>query len=443
MGLKMEDIWTSFLTWCPAIPAAILCYAPMRNQFRYNRKIVLTVIFLALPMVLLGAAFLETKIGAEFNSFLPALFLVPFFVYHKSLKVPLYKSAAVYLIVFTFMCFAANFALGWDAGKHPTGDINNYSLEATLIQIGVSSLMVGILYYPATRFGSRLVDLFNIGRVWWITLPVSGIFLTYNLLIVPRKYETLHVNKTFLFFWLSLLLLLTLLLLLCVIFYFIVKDMMEAAELEEKNRFLEMQESQYRSQQRYMKETARVRHDFKHTLVTLDELLREGKVETVREYLDDYLASQPKNNTRIFCENIAVNALLNYYMQMAGERKIDMEWEIFFPEKCGISDVDICNVLGNILENAVLACNDVPEDGRFIDLNMRIKNKQELFLVVTNSFNGEVKQVDGSYISNHPGGSGIGLRSIVSTVEKYSGRANFSHKGREFYTDVLMKMEKR
>ena len=51
----------------------------------------------------------------------------------------------------------------------------------------------------------------------------------------------------------------------------------------------------------------------------------------------------------------AVNALLNYYMGRAQMVNAGIEWEISLPENLSISDIDLCGILGNILENAVLA----------------------------------------------------------------------------------------
>ncbi|MCR5024691.1 MAG: hypothetical protein K6A90_10220 [Lachnospiraceae bacterium] len=50
--------------------------------------------------------------------------------------------------------------------------------------------------------------------------------------------------------------------------------------MEEKTRMLEIQESFYQAQMRYIDESARVRHDFKHTIATLDDLSVKGDLHT-------------------------------------------------------------------------------------------------------------------------------------------------------------------
>ena len=63
-------------------------------------------------------------------------------------------------------------------------------------------------------------------------------------------------------YWGTLILFFTLLCLLCVLFYYIVSDMMEKAAMEERNRMLEIQESFYQAQMRYIDKTRELRHDF-------------------------------------------------------------------------------------------------------------------------------------------------------------------------------------
>ena len=167
-------------------------------------------------------------------------------------------------------------------------------------------------------------------------------------------------------------------------------------------------------------------------------LVSYGDLSKVRAFLDEYLSSQPQKETVSFCENSAVNALLNYYLQMAKRSDIREDWEVSMPDKLSPTDTDLCSILGNILENAILACNEVPMAERFIDLTICTKADSMLCIVVTNSFDGNASIDGNTYISTREHGSGLGLRSIKETAEKYGGSARFSHEGKEFYSDVLL-----
>jgi sensor histidine kinase regulating citrate/malate metabolism len=240
----------------------------------------------------------------------------------------------------------------------------------------------------------------------------------------------------------SLGLLFVLLLLLCIMFYFIVDGLIAASETRERNQFLEMQESHYHAVQRYMDETARVRHDFKHTIGALSDLAANGEVEAVRKYLEEYLEAQPHSDTVQYCSDTAVNAMLNHYAHRAVDQGIEMNLEIDLPASSSLPSLDQCSILGNILENAIIACGNIPEEERYIDLLIRNDHGQ-IYIVASNSFDGKVRVKDGRYLTtHHRKGHGIGLSSITSTAEKNGGMVRFSHEGKEFNTDVLLPFRK-
>ena len=438
----INNFLISMLSWYPFIPAALVCFAPMMNQLRIKPvALILRSIFLSIPMLVL-ISFLEAYFSLGYNMVLPFIAVLSFIYYHKNLTVPIYKSLFIFILTFAFMSFYSNIANGFDAALHPTSTLNNFSLAAAVFQAALSTLMCLLMLYPMGRFGCRLIDHFDLPRVYYASIPVWCIFLAFNLLIAPRKYETLYVNFVQRTFWGILALLFLLLCLLCVWFYYIVSDMMKKAETDERNHFLEMQESAYLSQQRYIKETAKARHDFKHTIGTLESLVSDGNLDAVRAYLDDYLAMQPNNDTVSFCENPAVNALLNYYMGIAKSEGIPYEWEISMPDTLNFSNIDLCCILGNILENAIHACETLSENKRFIDLAIRTEADNRLYIVVSNSFDGNVRMKDEEYLSTNKHGSGLGLKSVKETAEKYGGIARFSHDDSEFHTDVMLKTKK-
>ena len=113
------------------------------------------------------------------------------------------------------------------------------------------------------------------------------------------------------------------------------------------------------------------------------------------------------------------------------------------PEKLPISDVELCGIVGNMLDNAVNACAEIPEAERRIDLTISCPVETRFGIVAVNSFNGVVKQDGGRYLSTHRGGSGIGLSSIASIVERYDGVINFRHEGKEFFSGVMIPMRGR
>ena len=437
----MREYITVLLSNYLLIPAAAMCLFPMRNQLRYSWRGTLNHLALLFVIALPVEAWLTWRFTLGSNALTLPLVTLFFLCYHRSLRVHLSKSLAVFTCVCAWMSIISNLASAFEALYHPHSGANDFSLEGDLFLFGLSTLLALLLYYPLSRYGSRLVDQLNYNRVWYTTIPVSGIFLILNVLVRPLKYETLYVNRVFLFFWLALPMFLLLTFLLCVIFYFIVMSILNAAQMEERNRVLEAQESQYLTQQKYMEETSRARHDFKQTIRTLNGLFRAGDYDTLGTYLERYAHTVPENDIQHYCANHALNALLNYYANTALQSGIQLRWEFDLPEQLSVSDVDLCSMVGNILENAVTACQELERERRWIQLSVLVEYGTQLYIVATNSFSGRVRQRDGEYLSIHRKGNGVGLRSIRSTAEKYSGSAVFHHEGTVFCTDVMIPLK--
>ena len=201
-----------------------------------------------------------------------------------------------------------------------------------------------------------------------------------------------------------------------------------------------MQESQFRSMQKYIKASEKTRHDFRHNILTLAELYNEGKTDEIGKYLNQYVDSLPKNEYVIFCGNTALNALLNYYVHVTSLNEIDFKLHISIPEHLPVSDVDLCSMVGNIMENAVIACQSVEE--KTIELTILSEKRMQLYIVVVNSFNGGARQRDGRYVSTKADGSGVGLASVAATAENYGGVAQFSHEGKLFYSNIAIPLNK-
>lgn len=93
-----------------------------------------------------------------------------------------------------------------------------------------------------------------------------------NVLLQPHYYETMHVNRVFSIYICYHPLALVLIFTFYIIFYLVAMELLRNAKNAERIRFLEMQESQYLSQQQYIAESARLRHDFRQQLHSLAEM---------------------------------------------------------------------------------------------------------------------------------------------------------------------------
>ncbi|MBQ7583323.1 MAG: sensor histidine kinase [Lachnospiraceae bacterium] len=436
--MNINSYLTSLLTWYPVIPAAILCLLPMKNQMKYSLGHTIRIMSVTLLILLPLTALAETCFHTPYNSLTPVVVIVCFTVFCLSVKAHFSKSLSVFALVCALTGFLANFANAFDATIHPTSGINDFSPEAALFQAVLTTVFAGLLWPVMSRYWVTLIDSFHLHGVWYASSVVSLIFLIYNLLLVPRHYETLHVHNVLLFYWIAMPLLLILLLLLCVLFYFIVSGMIESSKKENELHILEMQRAQFYKQQQYLEATARERHDFKHAVRTIRSLSSAGSIEELNRFLDEYIEKMPELSLREYCAIPAINAVLNYYREAARMDGIPLSIDITLPEDRVLKETEICSILGNILENAINACREIESYKRFIRLTVTVVNDCFLCIAAVNSFNGKPHVRNGKYVSSRHAGSGIGLESITSIAASTGGSADFSHEGCEFFSNVML-----
>lgn len=442
--MNLKELFHEMIQFFVFIPAAVICYLPMKNQIKYSAFQIFECIAGMLCIFIPLGAVLSLLLECDPNNITFPLLAIFFVFYQFTVKTDFFRSLAVFVFSCVLSSFQANFAYTFDAWLHPNGISADFSWQAGLFQFAITIALTIFLIIPLYKYGSKLIDTIQIPIVWISIMTVSFIFLLLNIAIIPHNYYTLYVGRCFPLYIIILSVLMILLLFLYITLYCIAMSIQKNADLSERIRFFEMQESQYILQKRYIEETSKQRHDFRHSIFTLNTLAENGDLNSMKEYLSKYMKMLPKTETTIYCKNCAVNALLNYYAQSATENKICMEWNIGLPDNLPISEPDICSILGNMIENAISGCMTLSDEKeRFHCLSVTIKNDVNLYIVSTNSFNGIVRMKEEQYLSTKRRGNGSGIHSMKTIAEKYHGIARFYHSENEFYADVMLCMPTR
>lgn len=225
-----------------------------------------------------------------------------------------------------------------------------------------------------------------------------------------------------------------------VLFYLGTSIILEHAQLKEHTQLLEMQSRQYRALQEHMRQTAQLRHDFRHSVRLLSSLAEKGDIGSIRAHLAEYEASLAENTLVNYCSNAALNALFGYYHEIAVSAGIDADWHIELPEPLPATELDMVSLFGNLMENAIDGCRTVQSGRRYFCLTTQIRHGNRLYIVSTNSFDGRVRRGKEGYRSTKHSGNGIGLTAIAAAAEKYGGSAQVSNSDTEFFVDVALKI---
>lgn len=215
---------------------------------------------------------------------------------------------------------------------------------------------------------------------------------------------------------------------------------MEKNKIEHDELLLDLNSRKYNSIQANIAETKRVRHDIKHHIRAIEQMLDDQKYDEAKEYLRNYIVTIPEGINISFCENFTINALLEYYYSLAKNYGIDIAFDVVEIADCHVKDIDLNILLGNALENAIEGCKTTATDKPFIKLRAK-KQTNSFFVTIDNSFDGIIELQDGDMLSKKRSfkGSGYGNKSIDAVVDKYNGSIKREIDGNVFKVSIVLR----
>ncbi|MFG6344934.1 MAG: GHKL domain-containing protein [Lachnospiraceae bacterium] len=179
------------------------------------------------------------------------------------------------------------------------------------------------------------------------------------------------------------------------------------------------------------------RHDYHNHIQSVKAYLAMNSLEEARVYLDALEQDLDDINLLFNTGNINADAILNAKISLAIKKGIRVDYKATVPRALTVSDIDLCVVIGNLIDNAVEACEKVASENQFIRLYIGILQKQ-LYLSVSNATNEVVRKLDEQYISTKRGNHGHGLKRINKIVDKYGGFINRKNEPGVFVTEIML-----
>ncbi len=179
------------------------------------------------------------------------------------------------------------------------------------------------------------------------------------------------------------------------------------------------------------------RHDMRHHLNLINSYLGDNNKEAAQEYIKEVEKTIEDVAVEKYCSNYAVNLILSSYIANAENEQIAVQTQINLPEKNVVSDMDLCVIFANALENAIHACQKMKNAAdRTINIVSSTKNNK-LLIQVSNRYDGTIQFVD-----DMPAGTeenhGLGTKSIAAVAKKYGGIYSFTTEDRIFKASVIL-----
>ena len=187
-----------------------------------------------------------------------------------------------------------------------------------------------------------------------------------------------------------------------------------------------VQAAVYQTLEEQYTQAKRLRHDLKNHVLAMRGLWEDQAWEKLGEYLKRMENSAQLGMSEEATGNRAVDALLCQKRQLAEEKSIAWECDVRIPKRCHTNEFDLCILFGNILDNAVEACERLQrqeyEPGLQPFISVQAGAVKSCFLLeVRNSMNESEKQKGKNTEKGNTQAHGIGLLNVSDVVRKYNG----------------------
>ena len=183
-----------------------------------------------------------------------------------------------------------------------------------------------------------------------------------------------------------------------------------------------------------------LRHDLKNHVMAIELLLDQGRTQELKSYLQTMRSSADSPSSSFRTGNELVDGLLMRKLGPAAGENIAVRVSLDMSSAGFIAPFDMCVLMGNVLDNALEACQNVPvQEQRFINLTGdRSANCQLIRL--ENSYTGhrttpgELLKTTKQNKSLH----GFGLRNVKRVLDKYGGTMAITAEGGVFTLNMLL-----
>ena len=123
-------------------------------------------------------------------------------------------------------------------------------------------------------------------------------------------------------------------------------------EMEKQGRLASLREVYYQGMRQREEQVRQLRHDLRNHLAAAYGLLESGDPEGAKAYLGKLTGHAGLQGVRRYGPNEMVNVVLSAKAEELERAGLRPEFAVSLPERLFVSDVDLCALLGNALDNA-------------------------------------------------------------------------------------------
>lgn len=269
-----------------------------------------------------------------------------------------------------------------------------------------------------------------------IVFGILGVELLLDLLL-----ELNHISKfaeNILFFSISVILLILVFSILLIRYLGILYR--KNLELMKENQQIQFERQQYELLINTTKMLQIWKHDFSHHISVLQIMAKNGEMKQLENYLNTINQKLEQKTWKTKTGNSVIDAIFTSKLPRIENDNIAFTHSIFLPEKLPLENLELASLLGNLLDNAIEACEQIPEtEKRFIKIEIKPYN-QFLFFDITNSTLGTYHFDTFHHLTSTKKeiGHGIGLKRVEHIVSNANGFLEITPEDNLFHINILI-----
>ena len=172
------------------------------------------------------------------------------------------------------------------------------------------------------------------------------------------------------------------------------------------------------------------RHNFRHKMQTIANLAETSQYDALHTLVHEYSEAIEDTKVRHYCKNVVLDAVFSSYFQQAENKGISVLTRIQLPEALPAGDAELAAVFANAIENAIHACEKLPEKKRYIEVRTLVSPR--FMIQISNSFDGNIEFSSEGIPVSRENGHGLGTRSIIAFCEKHGAHYEFKADAEKF-----------
>lgn len=308
------------------------------------------------------------------------------------------------------------------------------SIISFVYTIGGSAIAILLYYLVLQRlFIGEKTKRIAVTQYWIYALISIYVLLNVGEILFLMKYEL--SGKDYLF-----LLLVAIFIIIINLYLFHLLDMFsENRDLKYKLALYERQAKsnyEYYAKQIESNKTAlSVIHDIRKHIRILEDLKQTSISSEIQKYTDAFENMIEPLLVKQYCGNIILNIIINDKVDYCQKHFIKFCVDVQNICFDYMKPIDITTVFGNILDNAIEACEKTNDK----ELSLKIYPFNDfVYVEVINSFCGDIKwDKKGHPMSLKGEGHGIGLENVEKVLQDYNGNIQYSLMKEKFVVEIM------